>query len=216
MTNFAAARENMVESQVRPNGITDRRILAAMAGIAREAFVPDALRAVAYADEDLPVAPGRSLVEAMAFARLAQLAEVKPDDRVLVVGAGVGYGAAVLAQLAAQVVALEQDQQLLSVAKAQLGGLANVKVVEGALADGCRSQGPYDVVLFEGRVGEVPEAIFAQVAEGGRVVAAVGEGPVAKAHVWNCAGHPPALRLAFDVAVAPLPGLARKRPAFVF
>lgn len=216
MSEFAAARENMVESQVRPNGITDHRIIDAMAKLPREDFVPAELRAVAYAGENLPVAPGRYLPDAMAFARLLQLAEVKPDDNVLLVGAGAGYGAAVVARIASRVVALEQDAGLLAVARAQLAGLGNVTVAEGALTDGWKAGGPYDVVLFEGRVGEVPQTIFAQVKDGGRVVAAVGEGAVAKAHLWNCAGDPPALRLAFDVSVAALPGFARKRPAFVF
>ena len=113
MTDYSAARENMIESQVRPNGITDHRIIAAMEGLAREAFVPELRKAVAYVDEDVQLTPSgelgpaRYLIEAMAFARLVQLAAIKPADKVLHVGAASGYGSAVLAKLAAQVVAVE-------------------------------------------------------------------------------------------------------------
>ena len=222
MTNFSAARVNMVESQVRPNGITDRRIIDAMAAIAREEFVPESRRDIAYVDEDIEVAPAgggnpaRSLIEAMAFARLVQLAGVKPTDKVLLVGAGTGYGAAVVSRLAAQVVALEDDARLTAIARKALGGCANVKLVEAPLAGGCKAEGPFDAIIFEGRVGEVPEALFADVAEGGRVVAVVGEHDVAKAHVWTTAGKLHTLRLAFDASIAGLPGFEKRRPAFVF
>ncbi len=134
MIDFAAARTNMIESQVRPNGITDRRIIAAMEGLAREEFVPADRRAVAYVDEDVPLAAShgrRYLIEAMAFARLLQHAAVKPTDRVLTIGAGTGYGAAVLAQLSQSVTALESDPALAAEARRNLAGTPGVKLVEG-------------------------------------------------------------------------------------
>jgi protein-L-isoaspartate(D-aspartate) O-methyltransferase len=218
MTNFSVARENMVESQVRPNGITDRRIIDAMIAVAREDFVPESRRGLAYMDEDVELAsaPSRYLIEAMTFARLVQLAEVKPGSKVLLVGAGTGYGAAVVSRLAARVVALEDDSRLAAVARKALAGLSNVMVVERPLAAGCAAEGPFDAVIFEGRVGEVPEALFAQVKDGGFVVAVVGEEDVAKIHVWRLAGKTPALRLSHDATIAALPGFARQRPAFVF
>ena len=222
MTDFVAARENMVESQVRPNGITDRRIIDAMAAIAREDFVPAARRDIAYVDEDIQLAdaedgqPARYLIEAMAFARLVHLAEIKSADKVLLIGAGTGYGAAVVARLAERVVALESDGRLAVVARKTLSGIANVMLVEGPLAEGCKAEAPYDVIIIEGRVADVPEALFAQVKDGGRLAAVVGESAVAKTHLWTMAGKTPALRMAFDASIAALPGFAKKRPAFVF
>ena len=217
MTEFAAARENMIESQVRPNGITDRRIIAAMGKVAREQFVPPAARAVAYMDEDVPLdVAGRYLLEAMSFARLLQLAEVKPDDKVLCVGAGTGYGSAVVADLGARVVALEEDGQLAAVARSNLQAHPAVQVVEGPLAQGCGSESPFDAIIVEGRVGADPEALLAQLAPGGRLAAVVGETETARMCVYTASSKGLAVREAFDASVPPLPGFEKKKPAFVF
>jgi protein-L-isoaspartate(D-aspartate) O-methyltransferase len=219
MTNFSTARENMVESQVRPNGITDHRIIAAMAEIAREEFVPAERRAVAYVDEDVALTGGSSpryLIEAMAFAKLVQLAEIKSTDKLLHIGAATGYGTAVLARLAARVVALESDAKLVVAARSNLGGIANITIVEGNLADGVKPDAPFEVIFVEGRVGELPQSLISQAAEGGRIVAVVGEADMARAHVWTITGKNFACRPAFDASVAPLPGFARKKAAFVF
>lgn len=217
MTDYAAARANMIESQVRPNGITDRRIIAAMESIARESFVPDQRKPVAYVDEDVPLAEsGRYLIEAMAFARMLQQAAVKPTDNVLVVGAGSGYGAAILAALGSRVVALESSPALAGQARTKLEHLANVKVVEAGLEGGAKAEGPFDVIVVEGRVGEVPHALLAQLADGGRLVAVVGETEMAKARVYTSAGGAIAIRDAFDASIAALPGFVKKKPAFVF
>lgn len=216
VTDFVIARENMVESQVRPNGVTDRRIIDAMAAVAREDFVPAARRGVAYMDDDLDIGGGRYLMEAMVFAKLLQLAELMPTDKVLLVGDGMGYGAAVVSRIAAHVVALEQAGALASAARSALAGLANVTVVEGTLADGYKSAAPYDAIILEGRVAEVPETLLSQLAGNGRLVAVVGENDVAKAQVITVAGKAVSAKAAFDAAIAPLPGFARKRPAFVF
>ncbi len=216
MTDYAVARENMIESQVRPNGVTDHRIIAAMMGLARESFVPANRQAVAYADGDIEIAPGRFLLEPMALAKLVQLAEIRPEDRVLHIGAATGYGAAVLSALAQSVVAVECDPSLAAACRGRLSGIANVAVKEGRLEAGAPQSGPYDVIVIEGRVAEVPAALLAQLADGGRLVAVVGEQAVAKAQVWTCHGGTSAVRQAFDLAVAALPGFARKAPAFVF
>jgi protein-L-isoaspartate(D-aspartate) O-methyltransferase len=222
MTDFTAARLNMVESQVRPNGITDRRIIAAMEDVPREMFVPERFRAVAYVDEDVPLAPAeekqgpRVLIEAMTFARLLQHAEIKPEDRVLVVGAGTGYGAAVIARIAAHVVALESDPGLVSEARERLVGLRSVVVVEGWLPAGAMAQQPFNVIVLEGRAEEVPQSLLSQLAEGGRLVAVVGETVLARAKVFSKAGQTIAVRDAFDASVAALPGFGKKKPAFVF
>ncbi len=219
MLNFAAARAAMIDSQVRPNGITDHRIIEAMAEIPREDFVPEAGKAVAYMDGDVLLARNpvpRYLIEAMAFARLVQLAEIKPTDKVLHVGAATGYGTAVLAQLAAEVVAVESDASLAAAARRNLGHLANVAIVEGKLTEGAASHAPFDVIVIEGRIGTLPERIIAQAGEGGRIVAVFGDMAMAKACIWVVRGGTTARRAAFDASVAALPGFDRNRAPFVF
>lgn len=218
MIDFTVARLNMVESQVRPNGITDRRIIAAIESVAREHFVPESRRDVAYMDEDVPLdAQGRrALIEVMAFARMLQHAAIKPGDKVLLVGAGTGYGAAVVSQIAAQVVALESDAQLVHHARRNLAGHDTVKVVEGGLSAGVPAEQPFDVILLEGRAEEVPQALIDQLADGGRLVGVVGETNISQACVYSRSGGAIAVRQVFDASVAELPGLKKKKPAFVF
>lgn len=222
MNDFAAARLNMIESQVRPNGITDRRIIAAMEVIPRERFVPESRAAIAYVDEDVPlnaadpVAGPRALIEAMAFARMLQHAAIRPGDKVLVVGAGTGYGASVIAALADKVVALESDPALVKAAHANLAGLAHVKVVEGPLEAGVAADKPFDVILLEGRVEDVPQPLLDQLAEGGRLVAVVGSSEVAQACVFTRSHSVMAMRQVFDASITALPGFRKKTPAFVF
>lgn len=218
MIDFSVARLNMVESQVRPNGITDRRIIAAIETVPREHFVPESRRDVAYMDEDVPLdAHGhRALIEVMAFARMLQHAAIKPTDKVLLVGAGTGYGAAVVSQIGAEVVALESDPQLVHHARRNLDGHANVRVVEGALSAGAPGAQPFDVILLEGRGEEVPQALLDQLADGGRLVGVVGEAEIAQACVYSRSGGAVAVRQVFDASVSELPGLKKKRPAFVF
>ncbi len=222
MTDYAAARLNMIESQVRPNGITDRRIIAALEQIAREDFVPESRRPVAYVDEDVPLTSSHSasgprcLIEVMAFARMLQQAMVKPADKVLVVGAATGYGAAVLSALGSQVVAVECDPALAAEARKNLSHLANVKVIEGKLEAGAKTDSPFDVIIVEGRVAEVPQTLISQLGEGGRLVAVVGEAEMARANVYTVSGTAVAVRGVFDASVAALPGFEKKKPAFVF
>jgi protein-L-isoaspartate(D-aspartate) O-methyltransferase len=151
----------------------------------------------------------------MAFAKVLQLAEVKPSDKILLVGAGMGYGAAIAARLAGKVVALEQAP-LVSALRNNVAALGNVAVAEGKLADGARTLGPYDAIIVEGRVGEVPEALLVQLTSGGRLVAVAGEREVAKAEVITTSGKAVSRKIAFDASIAPLPGFERKKPAFVF
>ncbi len=222
MIDFSLARENMVESQVRPNGITDRRIIDAMAQIAREDFVPGDKRNLAYVDEDIEISPAtgsqppRVMIEPMALARLVHLATVKPTDNVLHVGAASGYGTAVLARLANHVVALESDSRLIERLRSQTATLANVKIVEGMLAEGYGAGAPYDIVFVEGRVEEIPTDLFSQVAPSGRLVAVLGQSNMAKACLWTFAGGVPTRRAAFDASVGTLPGFVMRQPEFLF
>jgi protein-L-isoaspartate(D-aspartate) O-methyltransferase len=222
MIDFTIARTNMVESQVRPNGITDRRIIAAIESVPRESYVPESRRALAYMDEDVPLDASdhsegpRALIEVMAFARMLQHAAIKPTDKVLVVGAETGYGTAVICQMAVSVVALECDKGLAHKARAHLAGRSNVTVLEGALAAGAPGYQPFDVILIEGRAEDVPQTLLDQLADDGRLVAVVGETDIAQACVYSKSGGSIAVRQVFDASVTALPGLNKKRPAFVF
>lgn len=223
MTDFEVARHNMVESQVHTADVTDPRILDAMSEIPREQFLPAHMRAVAYMDEDVRLreageaGPARYLMEPMTFARLVQLAEIEHSDLVLDVGCATGYSSAVLARLAGSVVALECDEEMAASAAERLLdlGIDNVAVVTGPLADGYPGQGPYDVIVLGGSVPDVPEALTAQLKEGGRLVAVLDRGPVGKARLFVRAGGMVSSRVAFDASVMPLPGF-QEEPKFLF
>ncbi len=216
MLDFAAARRNMVEHQLRTNEVTDDALLAAMAEIPRERFVPDRLRDVAYIDEDLPLKKGRFLMEPRVLARLLQLAEVKAADMVLDIGCGTGYSTAVLAKLANTVVALESDPELAARASSTLAelGIDNAIVVTAPLADGYAKQGPYDVIVFGGSLPRVPASIARQLAEGGRLVAVIGEG-MGRGTLMTRARGIVSSRPAFDAATPILPDFAPVQ-GFVF
>ena len=224
MTDFHAQRINMVDSQVRPNGITDSRIITAMSEVPREMFLAGPLQAVAYADADLIVkpatstAPARALMSPMALARLLQLAEIPQTGKVLLIGCATGYLCALLARLCQTVIAVEDDLDLLTEARRSMAGLnlANVTVYPGRHSAGRSADAPYDVILVSGRIGEAPAALTAQLKDHGRLVAAVGERNVARATVFTRHGASVSARGAFDITMAPLPGFEIRRPAFVF
>jgi protein-L-isoaspartate(D-aspartate) O-methyltransferase len=221
MQDFGVARGNMIESQVRTAGVTDARLIAAMSDVAREAFVPQNRRAVAYMDDDLMVgrdALGRPryLLEPMALARLLQLAEVKPDDRVLDVAVATGYSTAVLSRLAAQVTALEEDEALAATARETLAGLGAVEVVRGRHAEGHAAGAPYDVILVNGRLPEVPQHLVRQLSETGRLVLAVGAAETAPATVVMRSGKATSHRRWFDLSIPEAPGFPDTAPRFNF
>jgi len=215
--DYAAARRNMVESQLRPNKVTNPALLDALAAVPRELFVPAALRGVAYVDEDIPLGRGRFLMEPMILGRLLELAAVRPSDVALVVGAGIGYSAAVLARIAGRVVALESDQELAQRAAQTLQGLgvANVALVESPLADGAARLAPFDVILLDGAADRVPPAIIDQLAESGRLVAVIRAAGIGQATLMTRQAGILASRVAFDAAVPRLPGF-EPAAAFVF
>jgi len=207
----------MVESQLRPNKVTDPALLDALASVPRELFVPEPLRGVAYVDEDIPLGRARFLMEPMILGRLLELAAVRSSDAALVVGAGLGYSAAVLARIAGLVVALEGDRDLAQPAAQMLQtlGLTNVALVEGPLAEGAPRQAPFDVILFDGAVDRVPPAILDQLAEDGRLVVVVRTAGIGRATLMTRRASIMASRVAFDAAVPRLPGF-EPAPAFVF
>jgi protein-L-isoaspartate(D-aspartate) O-methyltransferase len=218
MMDYAAARLNMVESQVRPNRVTDPRIVLGMLELPREKFLPEALRGVAYVDEDLHIGNGRYLTEPMVLARLLQAAAIEPGDTVLEIGTATGYGAAVLSRLAGKVVALETDALLARKARTILGelGVKNVTVVEGALAQGWAKDAPYNAIVFSGGTEYVPQAVIDQLAEGGRLLAVVAPpGEAGRATLTSRIGGAASTRAIFDAASPTLPGL-RRDAGFVF
>ncbi|HCX67722.1 protein-L-isoaspartate O-methyltransferase [Parvibaculum sp.] len=211
MTDFAAARHNMVESQVRVNSVTDERVIDALAAVPRERFVPTARQGIAYMDEDVKIADGtppRFLMEPRVFAKLVQLAEIGADDLVLDVGCGSGYSTAVLSRVAGTVVALECDEALAAQAGATLSDLSvdNAVVVTGALPEGYAKQAPYDVIFINGMVSSVPESLQKQLREDGRLVCVLGDGVSGRARLYVRSGDSFSGRDAFDANVRFLPG----------
>jgi protein-L-isoaspartate(D-aspartate) O-methyltransferase len=219
MTDFATARRNMVDGQIRTADVTDLRVLSAMLEVPREQFVAPVMAGLAYLDLDVPVGegarPSRRLIKPMVLAKLIQAAELAATDRVLDVGCVTGYAAALLARIAGEVVALEQDAALAEAARAALSPLPNVGVVSGPLIDGWAQGAPYDAILLEGATEFAPETLFRQLKDGGRLVCVLGAPPGAKAMLYRRSGGEIGGRPLFDAAAPVLPGFV-KPPEFVF
>ncbi len=217
MTDYAAARKQMVDSQLLPNKVTDARLIEAMSAVPREAFLPQSRRGVAYVDEDVQVAPGRYVIEPMVFARMLQEAAIRKTDAVLDVGCATGYSTAVLARIAGVVVAVEEDIALAAQASANLAstGVENAAVTAGPLNAGYPAQAPYDVIVLEGSVEEVPAPLLDQLGEGGRLVAVLAGRGMGKATLYTRSGGVIGHRQLFDAGLPPLPGFAREA-GFVF
>lgn len=212
MTDFALARRNMIEGQLRPNRVNNTALLAAIGELPRERFLPEGLRAVAYADDDVPLGGGRYLMEPMVLARLIQALQPDGEDRALVVGAGCGYGAGLLARLVKTVVAVESDTRLATVAEQAFKALelTNIELMIGRLEDGARELGPYNVMLIEGEVRQIPQPLLDQLAEGGRLatVMAGAPGALGNAMLMVKQGGVTSGRSLFDAGTPGLPGFA--------
>lgn len=178
MSDFQKRRTMMVDTQVRPSDVTKYPIIDAMLSVAREDFVPQEQREAAYADMQVPLGGPRMLLEPRTFAKMLDAISVGPDEMVLDLGAGMGYGAAVLAHMADFVVAVEADEALAAEAEERLAqaDVDNVAVITGPLAEGAAKHGPYDAILIEGAVEVLPDAIADQLREGGRIVSVFAEG----------------------------------------
>jgi protein-L-isoaspartate(D-aspartate) O-methyltransferase len=213
MTDFALARRNMVEGQLRPNRVNDAGLLAVLGELPRERFLPDGLRSVAYADDDVPLGNGRFMMEPMVLARLIQFLQPQAGDKAMVLAAGLGYGAAILARLVQSVVAVEADVGLAEGARQVLRdlGVTGVQQVVGEAEQGAAASGPYDIILIEGAVHEVPKAIADQLAEGGRLATVVADpsGALGVAHLFVKQGGVVSGRPLFDAGTPPVPGFAR-------
>ena len=215
VADFQDLRTKMVDNQIRTTDVTDLGVIDAFLTVPREAFVPAARQVLAYIDEDHRLdsdgtAP-RYLMEPSPFAKLVQLARVNKNDVVLDVGCATGYSSAILSKLAGSVIGLESDSNLAAVATARLNelGYDNVVIVSGDLHEGYPSEAPYDVVLIEGAVDFVPESLFKQLKEGGRLVVVEGRGNAGIARIYVKEGGVASGRTVFNTAVKPLPGFER-------
>jgi protein-L-isoaspartate(D-aspartate) O-methyltransferase len=221
MSGFSTARQKMVDGQVRTSDVTDSRILDAMLEVPREAFVPGTKQALAYLDLDLDVSaagsPKRYLIKPAVTAKLLQAAEIKDTDKVLVVGAATGYAAALAAKLAGQVFATESDPSLAAKAGTVLGqlGCANVEVRNAPVAEGDTAGAPYDVIFLNGATEIVPEGLYGQLKDGGRLVGIFAASQPARATIVTRSHGDFGHRTLFDAAAPVLTGLERL-PAFVF
>ena len=218
MTDFAIARLNMVEGQIKPNRVYNRALIDAMLTVPRELFVPKALRGIAYVDEDIRIADGRWLMEPMVLARLLEESQLRSTDVVLDVGCGSGYAAAVMARLVNTVVALESDSDLARQAGHMLTdlGVDNAVVMTGPLAEGHQAQAPYDCILIGGAVSDVPQALIDQLADGGRLVTVLSKGnTIGKASLLRRVGNSVSRQELFEAGTPVLPGFEAK-PVFEF
>jgi protein-L-isoaspartate(D-aspartate) O-methyltransferase len=211
---FDLMRRAMIASQLRTTGTNDPRVLAAMGEVPRERFVPAARISLAYADALVPLKPGRDFNSPMALGRLLTEAAPKAGERSLAIGVATGYAAAVLERLVGPLVAVEEDAELAAEARANLAG-SRVELVEGALAEGWKAGGPYDLILIDGAVEFVPDGLVEQLAEGGRLAAGLAENGITRLAIGRRAGEGFGMTAFADAAAAILPGFARPR-AFKF
>jgi protein-L-isoaspartate(D-aspartate) O-methyltransferase len=208
--SFEPMRRAMVASQLRTTGVNDPRVVAAMGEVPRERFVPEDRSAIAYADAMVPLGHGRQLNPPMALGRMLTEANLRGDERALVVGAGTGYGAAVLARLVASVVAVEESPALATAGRTALAG-TGVEIVEGPLNLGYAAGGPYDFILIDGAVEEVPQAIADQVADSGEIALALVDRGVTRLGIGRVVGGAFGVVTYADAAAAVLPGFEKPR-----
>lgn len=219
MADYALARRNMVEGQIKVNRVTDLALMDRMGALPRERFLPGTLRGLAYVDEDLPLGDGRYLMEPMVLARLIDALACRGGEVALTVGCGTGYGAAVLAALVTTVVGIDGDEKLVAKATEIHGELAidNSVILGADVREGYPDQAPFDVILFEGAVDGVPPAYFDQLSMGGRLAAVISDpaGGLGRATLWTRTSNGIGHRTLFEAGTPVLPGL-EQAPSFAF
>lgn len=216
--NFEQARFNMIEQQIRPWEVLDPTVLATLGQLKREDFVPAAYRELAFADLELPIAAGQTMLAPRVEARFLQELALKKTDKVLEIGTGTGYMAALLAALTEHVVTVEINPELAATAKQNLAnaGIDNVSIEIGDGAQGWSARGPYDVIVVSGSLPEVPPALLQQLRRGGRLAVVVGEAPVMTAEVITCTAEGVFNSIkVFETVIAPLAN-AKASPKFEF
>jgi len=215
MVDYTARRTMMVDTQVRPSDVTKFPIIDAMLTVPREQFVPNGRREAAYIGENVPLAPGRVVLEPRTLAKMLDALNVQPGDLVLDVASGLGYSSALLSRLGQAVVALEEDETLAGESETTLAelGADNVAVVVGSLTEGAAQHGPYDAIILQGGVETIPDAIIAQLKEGGRIAAVFMEGALGVCRIGHRIDGAVSWRFAFNAAAPVLPGFS-KAPSF--
>ena len=213
MFDFAKARETMLDSQIRTNDVTDKAIQAAFRHVPRECFVPKSKTALAYGDANVDLGEGRFMLRPRDFSKMIEAADIAPTDIVLDIACGRGYSVAVLAELAETVVALEDTQERVQQASALLERcqVTNAAVVQGDLKVGAAEHGPFDVIMAGGAVADIPASWLEQLANGGRLVCAVAEGPICRVKVFTKVGDRIGERVVFDANIPVLPGFEIKQ-----
>jgi protein-L-isoaspartate(D-aspartate) O-methyltransferase len=213
MTDFSTRRVMMVDTQVRPSDVTKFPIIEAMLSVPRESYVPPAKREAAYIGENVEIAADRVVLEPRTLAKLLDALDIQPSETVLDLGCGLGYSVAVIARLADAVIAVEEDETLAAAAQRTLSsdGVDNAAVIVGALAEGNAKNAPYDVITIQGAVEQVPEALLAQLRDGGRIGAIFMEGALGVARIGYKIDGVVTWRFAFNAAAPVLPGFAAKR-----
>jgi protein-L-isoaspartate(D-aspartate) O-methyltransferase len=213
MTDFARRRSIMVDTQVRPSDVTKFPIIDAMLTVPRELFVPADKRELAYVGEHVGIGDGRVVLDPRTLAKMLEVANIQNDELVLDIGSGLGYSAALAAHIADAVIALEDSADRVTEAEAALAeaGVDNVAVVEGPLAEGAAKSAPYDVILVQGAVETVPDALTAQLKDNGRIVAIFMDGALGSVRVGHFIDGAISWRFAFNATAPMLPGFQRER-----
>lgn len=208
MTDFATRRSMMVDTQVRPSDVTKFPIIEAMLSVPREVYVPREMREAAYVGENLMIAPRRVVLEARTLAKLLDTLDIQPNEMVLDLGCGLGYSTAVIARLAEAVIAVEDDAALAAQAEKTLSAenVDNAAVIAGPLAQGAAKHGPYDVIMIEGAIEHLPQAVSDQLKDGGRIGCIFMEGALGIARVGYKADGSISWRFAFNATAPVLPG----------
>lgn len=211
MTDYAALRTTMVDTQVRPSDVTKFTVIEAMLNVPREAYVPRDRRDAAYVGEHLTLAPGRVVLDPRLLAKMLDAADIQKDELVLDIGSGLGYSAAVIARMAEAVVAVEDDADRADEAQSMLSeqGADNVVVHQGALAEGAAEHGPYDVIVIQGAVAQLPEKLLGQLKDGGRIVCLEMNGALGAVRVGYLIDGELNWRFAFNAGAPVLPGFEK-------
>lgn len=212
MTDFAARRTMMVDTQVRPSDVTKFPIIDAMLSVPRELFVPREQAEAAYISENVPIAPGRVVLEPRTLGKLLDAINIEGDELVLDIGAGYGYSSALVARMAEAVIAVEEDETLAAEAQSILSdqGADNVVVHTGPLTDGAVQHGPYDAILIQGGVEQVPAGLLDQLKERGRIGCVFMEGALGVARIGYKIDGDITWRFAFNASAPVLPGFAKQ------
>lgn len=215
MTDFAARRNMMVDTQVRPSDVTKFPVIDAMLSVPREAFVPRAQREAAYVGENVPLGGNRVVLEPRTLAKMLDFLDIRGDELALDIGCGLGYSSAVIACMAEAVVAVEEDEDLASEAESTLSehGADSVAVHRGPLVEGAPQHGPYDVIIIEGAVEHLPDAICDQLKEGGRIAVLFAEGALGTVRIGYKIDGAITWRFAFNAGAPVVPGF-EKHQAF--